>query len=42
MIEVHRPSGVIATPEQTSGSFSSQVFFFGTSLAALGVVILEH
>ena len=40
MIEVHRPSGVIATPEQISGSSSSQVFFSGTSLAALGAVIL--
>ena len=40
VVEVHRPRGVIATPEQISGSSSSQVFIFGTSLAALGVVIL--
>ena len=40
VVEVHRPRGVMATPEQMSGSSSSQVFIFGTSLAALGVVIL--
>jgi len=40
VIEVHRPRCVIATPEQISGSSSSQVFIFGTSLAVLGVVIL--
>ena len=40
VVEVHRPRGVIATPEQMSGSSSSQVFIFGTSLAAVGVVIL--
>ena len=40
VVEVHRPRGVIATPEQMSGSSSSHVFIFGTSLAALGVVIL--
>lgn len=40
VVEVYRPRGVIATPEQISGSSSSQVFIFGTSLAALGVVIL--
>ena len=40
VVEVHRPRGVMATPEQMSGSSSSQVFIFGTSLAALGVMIL--
>ena len=40
VVEVYRPRGVIATPEQMSGSSSSEVFIFGTSLAALGVMIL--
>ena len=37
VVEMYRPS---VTPEQMSGSSSSQVFIFGTSFAALGVVIL--
>ena len=40
VVEVHRPRGVIATPEQMSGSSSSQVLIFGMSLATLSVLIV--
>ena len=40
VVEVHQPRGVIATPEQMSGSSSSQVLIFGMSLATLSVLIV--